>query len=153
MMELIGRSVIAETRMPKLNIDKINNKVANRMTRNGRKMLAEKIGTVPERLKIISEKRMEIRKGMNKIIKLPRILARIIFQRGIEFDIIRRRVPFSFSPDIVLKVKINARREMTKLTLNNKSILPKRSDGGLLTPDSLMIRASPLFEVTILLGR
>ena len=152
-MELIGRSVIAETRMPKLNIDKINNKVANRMTRNGRKMLAEKIGTVPERLKIISEKRMEIRKGMNKIIKLPRILARIIFQRGIEFDIIRRRVPFSFSPDIVLKVKINARREMTKLTLNNKSILPKRSDGGLLTPDSLMIRASPLFEVTILLGR
>ena len=131
----------------------MNSKAEIIMTIIERRTCPENIGTPAEKSNMIIEKNIEIRKGMNRIAKLPMSLASKICQRGMEFDNDNRKVPFSFSPETELKVKINANNESTKVTLNNKSILPKRKDGALFTVVSLDMVKLPSRDVTIFVGR
>jgi hypothetical protein len=138
-IEAIEFDVNVEMQTPKLTIPKINRSVTPVIARKAGQTFVDAIETSGELSSISKANKTDRINGIKRTIYFPIILLMRILLRGMEFAIISRNVPFSFSPEMELKVKSRAASDTINVTLKRKSAFPKRSDWGLSIPESLTV--------------
>ena len=145
--------VLIDSKIPILKRMKRKSRLIIIITRNGIKQLPDKIGIEVVNVSKTNPEMIPTRNETRNTVQLPAIFAKIIFHRGTAFATISLSVPFSFSPEMLLKVTIKASSERIIVIIKQKSILPKSKATGLFIPYSFSACHTPRESVVILFGR